>query len=155
MVLKKSGGLGGGRSPTTGSEGVHMGFAFAARMIAAAILHSLKITWGVGGNATPHLQTDSLYDDLKNAITTTCLTQFLLMVRFSSKTACMAQKKRLGGPPICKHLYDGFWVFENQPAWRKKSGGFGGGAAPPPPQLQTPLSRVLTGSIWVLAFAVS
>ena len=32
----------------------------------------------------------------------------------------------LGGrsPPICKHRYHGFWVFENQPAWRqKKSGG--------------------------------
>ena len=29
--------------------------------------------------------------------------------------------------PICKHLYHGFWAFENQPAWRKKKeGGFGG-----------------------------
>ena len=36
-----------------------------------------------------------------------------------------------GCPPLCKHLYHGFWVLENQPAWRKKSGGLGVGAAPP------------------------
>ena len=52
-VKKCGGGGGGGASPLpfantfiTGSEGVHMGFAFAARMIAAAILHSLIITRG-------------------------------------------------------------------------------------------------------------
>ena len=102
-----------------------------------------------------------------------------------------------GAPPICKHLYHGFWVFENQPAWRqnKKSEGLwgGGGAAPAfantfitgservqkgsvvagakilevslhgvikkcgswggcsPPHLQTPLSRVLRGSICALS----
>ena len=38
-----------------------------------------------------------------------------------------------GAPSICKHLYHGFWAFENQPAWRQqnKRGGCGG-AAPPP-----------------------
>ena len=32
-----------------------------------------------------------------------------------------------GQPPICKHFYDGFWVLENQPAWRAKRMGVGGG----------------------------
>ena len=56
-------------------------------------LHGVQKEWGLGGAPhlqTLHLQTDSLYDDLKrNAITTMCLTQLLLMVRFSWKPACM------------------------------------------------------------------
>ena len=49
-VKKKRGvGGGGGAAPfantfITGSEGVHMCFVYVARMIAAAILHSLKLT---------------------------------------------------------------------------------------------------------------
>ena len=55
MVLKKRGvgGVqGGGQPPSfantfiTSSDGVRMGFVFVARMIAAAILHSLQITRG-------------------------------------------------------------------------------------------------------------
>ena len=54
------GGGGWGRSPPpfantfiTDSEGAHMGFVFAARMIAAAILHSLKITRGCWRERNP------------------------------------------------------------------------------------------------------
>ena len=50
--VKKCGGLGGRKPPHLQASlsrvlrGVHMGFVFAARMIAAAMLHSLRITWG-------------------------------------------------------------------------------------------------------------
>ena len=53
--IKKAGGgggSGGGQPPSfantfiTSSDGVRMGFGFVARMIAAAILHSLQITRG-------------------------------------------------------------------------------------------------------------
>ena len=47
--------------------------------------------------------------------------------------------RRAQPPPICKHLYHGFWALENQPAWRKKSGGVGlGRAQPPTPPFATP-----------------
>ena len=68
----------------------------------------------------------------------------------------MAQKKRRGGggfgerTPIYKHLYHGFWVVEDQPAWRKKKegrGGGGGGAAPFANTFITGSERVHMGSV--------
>ena len=56
--VKKSGGLVGAQPASfantfiTGSEGVHMDFVFAARMIAEAI-HSLKITRGCWRERNP------------------------------------------------------------------------------------------------------
>ena len=87
-----------------------MGFVFAARMIAEAILQR----GGVGGNATPHLQTDSLYDDLK---------------------------QRHNDYVFDAILVDGAIFLKDSLHGAKKRGGFGGRS---PPHLQkTSLSRVL------------
>ena len=109
-----------------------MGFVFAARMIAEAILHNCKKgacnakkRGGVGGNATPHLQTDSLYD---GAI-------FLKDSLHGKKKGVGVGGGRSPPPPHLQTSFPGFWVFENL-------------------HLLTPLSRVLKGSIWVLSLLV-
>ena len=63
----------------------------------------------------------------------------------------MELKKRGGlRAPICKHLHHGFWVLENQPAWRKKKRRGRGGAAPPPfaNTFVTGSERVHMGSVF-------
>ena len=69
----KKAGVGGGAQPPppfantfiTGSEGVHMGFVFVARMIAAAILHSLKIMRGCWRERNPSFANRQPACDLK------------------------------------------------------------------------------------------
>ena len=59
----------------------------------------------------------------------------------------------LGGGPFANTFITGSGFLKTSlHGVKKKAGGLGGGAAPPP--LQTPLSRVLRGSIWVLSLLV-
>ena len=59
-----------------------------------------------------------------------------------------------GGPPFANIFITGSGFLKTSLHGVKKKRGWGEGGAAPPPHLQTPLSRVLRGSLWVVSLLV-
>ena len=107
-------------------------------------LHGVKTAGGY--LQTPHLQTDCLYDDLKKSHNNYVFDAILVDGAIFLKASLHGVKKAgrlLGGaaPPICKHLYHGFWLgvlvvrryLKLACMVLKHSGGLGGGGGAAPP----------------------